>query len=407
MRARKCLIFVLGALALIGSDGKLARAADADPDPHGHAHGGGGMPGVFDPPQDVEEADPALAQGTIAVDLRDADDAPVPGESITLGILVNSIAKGDSRKHLQATTDGRGRAVFAGLETASNIAYRVSSGYQGGAFAASPFQLEHAKAMHVVLHVYPVTRDLQTALVVVEATIAAEVREDRLQVEEIYNFYNLGRTAWQPDGVTMSLPDGFTAFNAPASMSDQGFDEVGGAARLRGTFAPGRHVVEFRWQLPMSGSKEMNFDVGLAPHIAVARAVMPAAAEIQLRASGFPPSEIRHDGKGQRFLVTERRMRPEDPKLTRMSISIDGLPTPGPERLVATLLAAVGVAAGLAFSFSRRADPTGPDSEARSALLDELGELERARLAGQVGPKTYERIRRELVDALAYTLVDA
>lgn len=406
MRTRKCLMVAIGAVALVRSGGSLAQAADADADTHGHAHGGQGTPGVFDPPQDVEEADPTLAQGSIAVDVRDADDAPVPRELVTLGILINSIAKGDSRKHLQATTDDRGRAVFTGLETASNIAYRVSSGYQGGAFAASPFQLEHAKSMHVVLHVYPVTRDVQTALVVVEATIAAEVREDRLQVEEIYTFYNLGRTAWQPDGVTMALPDGFTAFNGPATMSDQGFDEVGGAARLRGTFAPGRHVVEFRWQLPMGGSKEMNFDVGLAPHIAVARAVMPAAADIQLRAAGFPPSEIRHDGKGQRFLVTERRMRPDEPKLTSMSLSIDGLPTPGPERLVATLLAAVGVAAGLAFSFSRRADPTGPESGARSALLDELGELESARLAGQVGPKTYERTRRELVDALAYTLVD-
>jgi hypothetical protein len=39
------------------------------------------------------------------------------------------------------------------------------------------------------------------------------------------------------------------------------------------------------------------------------------------------------------------------------------------------------------------------------ALLDELGDLEKARIAGQVGPKTYERTRRELVDALAYTLV--
>jgi hypothetical protein len=290
---------------------------------------------------------------------------------------------------------------------ASNIAYRVSSGFQGGAFAASPFQLEQAKSMHVVLHVYAVTRDVQAALVVTEATIASEVREDRLQLEEIVTLYNLGRTAWQPDGVAMALPDGFTAFNVQASMSDQGVDEVGGTARLRGTFAPGRHVVEYRWQLPLSGAKDMEFEVGLPPHLAVARAVMPAAADIQLSARGFPAAEIRRDGKGQRFLVAERRMRPDEPRLTTMSVSIGGLPTPGPERLVATLLAAVGVASGLAFSFSRRSARTGPDSSARAALLDELGELERARSAGQVGPKTYERTRRELVDALAYTLVNS
>jgi hypothetical protein len=34
-------------------------------------------------------------------------------------------------------------------------------------------------------------------------------------------------------------------------------------------------------------------------------------------------------------------------------------------------------------------------------LLDELAELERARTDGSVGPKTYERARRELMDSLA------
>src|SRR5277367_2444978 len=85
---------------------------------------GGGMPGVFEPPEDTETPDATLAPGTIAVELRDADDRPVPGVEITLGILINSIAKGDSRRHVQATSSDQGRAIFGGLETASNIAYR-------------------------------------------------------------------------------------------------------------------------------------------------------------------------------------------------------------------------------------------------------------------------------------------
>src|SRR5579862_3631293 len=105
--------------------------------PHAHPGKGSGMPGVFDPPEDLEQEDPSLAPGTIAVDLRDPEDKPVAGETVTLGVLLNSIAKGDSRKHIQATTDTQGHVIFSGLETASNIAYRVSSGYQGGSFAAS------------------------------------------------------------------------------------------------------------------------------------------------------------------------------------------------------------------------------------------------------------------------------
>jgi hypothetical protein len=376
-----------------------------EPGTPAHGESGGAVPGLFEPPEDVEQPDPMLPAGTVAVDLFDANDQPVANETVTLGMLINSIAKGDSRKHVQASTNDRGRVVFGGLETASNIAYRVSSGFQGGAFAAPPFQLEHAKAMHVVLHVYPVTHDLQHALIVAEVVVAAEVREDRIQVEEVLKLYNLGRTAWVPEDVRMALPDGFTAFNTQAAMSDQRVEEVERSAALKGTFPPGRHSVDFRWQLPLSGMTDFDFEVGLPPHVAGARVMMPAASEIKLTASGLPPAEIRQDARGQKFLVTERRLRPEDPKLTTLTIGIHGLPTPGPGRLIATLFAAFGVAVGLAFSFSRRLpfSATTDPKTVRFLLLEELGELEQARLDGEVGAKTYARTRGEIMDALART----
>jgi hypothetical protein len=381
-----------------------------DTNPHARPAGdSGGMPGVFTPPDDVEQPDPSLPPGTIVVDLRDADDKPVRGEAVTLGILINSVAKGDSRQHLQSMTDGDGRVVFGGLEMASNIAYRVSAGYQGGAFAALPFQLQQARAMHVVLHVYQVTHDIQTAVVVVEAVLAAEIREDRIQVEQVLNLYNLGRTAWQPDDVRMKLPEGVTAFNAQTSMSDQGVDEVAGEAKLRGTFPPGRHSVDFRWQLPWNGDKDVDFAVGLPPHVAIARVMMPAASEIKLAVAGFPATEVRHDTQGQTFLVTERRLTPQDARLTSLSVGVHDLPVAGPGRFVATVLAACGVFAGLLLAFAAR-----PASRlkagvrsARASVLLELEDLERARSTGEIGPRTYERARRELIDALARTLARA
>jgi hypothetical protein len=383
--------------------------------------GAGAAPPIFEPPEDTEQPDPSLAPGTIAVDLHDADDHPVASEMVTLGILINSVAKGDSRKHLQGTTDDRGRVVFTNLESSSNIAYRVSAGYQGGAFAAPPFQLQQGKAVHVVLHVYPVTDDIQQALVVSEAAVACEVREDRIQVEEAFTIYNLGRTAWRPNEVRMKLPEGFTAFNAQASMSDQGVEDAcasgpageaaecarGGHARLHGTFPPGRHAIEFRWQLPWSGDKDVEFDVGMPPHVAIARVMMPATSAIKLAASGFPPSEVRRDQQGQSFLVTERRVRPDEPRLASVSVGLHDLPTPGPGRLVASTLAGGSLVLGLVLGRSRRGrakkDASGSKG-ARAVLLEELAELERARESGEVGPKTYERARRELMYDLAQTL---
>jgi hypothetical protein len=398
------------ALTVLGWPGA---AAAQDEMPAGHpsvddsaprAHGMDAN-GMFQPPEDTEVPDGTLAPGTIVVDLRDADDTPVAGETVNLGMLINSIAKGDSRKHLQAVTDGSGRATFSGLETASNIAYRVSSGHQGGSFAASPFQLQQTKAMRVTLHVYPVTRDIREARVVFETTLAAEVRDERIQVEEVLTVYNVGRNAWQPDGVSLSLPESYTAFNAQASMSDQGVDDAGGSAKLRGTFPPGRHTVDFRWQLPWSGERDVDFDVGLPPHAAIVRVMMPAAAGVKLVPAGFPPAETRQDGQGQSFLVTERRVRPDEGRLTSVSVGIHDMPTAGSGRAIATTLAAGGVAVGLLFATTRRKRRLAAPLGAREALLQELAELEQARAEGEVGPQTYERTRRELIDSLARLLL--
>jgi hypothetical protein len=207
----------------------------------------------------------------------------------------------------------------------------------------------------------------------------------------------------------MPLPEGFTAFNSQASMSDQGVDEGGGRARLHGTFPPGRHSVEFRWQLPWSGDKDVDFDVGMPPHVAIARVMMPATSEIKLVAQGFPPTEVRHDQQGQSFLVTERRLRPDEPKLTSLALGIHDLPTPGPGRLLAAVIALGCVAAGIVLAATGRQRERLPSGrkDARKALLEDLRELERARETGEVGPKTYERARREIIVALARALAEA
>jgi hypothetical protein len=411
---RKLDRFALVAVAVVAlaTTGSPAHAqsddAEEQPMPQGHAQGAGGgaIPGVFNPPEDVEEAAPGLPAGTISVDLRDADDKPVAGETITLGVMINSIAKGDSRKHFQSTTDAAGHAVFSGLDTASSTAYRVSCGYQGGAFAATPFQLQQAKNMHVVLHVYPVTRDVQKAVIVSEATLAAEMRDDRIQIEEVLTFYNLGRTAWQPDEVLMQLPAGVTAFSAQANMSDQGVDQVEERAKLRGTFAPGRHTLDFRWQLPWSGESNVDFAVGMPPHVAIARVMLPATSDIKLAVEGFPATQVRRDQQGQSFLVTEKHLTPQDERLSSLAIGIHNLPSAvwGPR--IAVGLSAIGVVLGLGLAFGKRSGSgaSGGNRTARTAVLEELAELERGRRSGEIGPKTYERAYRELIDALARVL---
>jgi hypothetical protein len=87
-------------------------------------------------------------------------------------------------------------------------------------------------------------------------------------------------------------------------------------------------------------------------------------------------------------------------------VRLEGLASPGPGRLVATGLAGLAVTVGLAFAFGAGGKPSrlSHDKGLRNELLAELLDLENARKAGDVGPKTYERARRELIDAIARTL---
>jgi hypothetical protein len=189
-------------------------------------------------------------------------------------------------------------------------------------------------------------------------------------------------------------------------MSDQGVDTVekmGG--RLKGTFAPGRHEVQFRWQLPYSGEKDVDFEVGLPPHVAAMRAMAGGSQGVRLVVAGFPDAQSKTDAKGGHVLVTEKQVKRNE-TFDSIHIKLEGLPTPGSGRIVATFASGSIVVFGLVLGFGWAGKPPRSEREksARARLLAELLELEEAHRAGDVGPKTYERARRELVDAIALTL---
>jgi hypothetical protein len=232
------------------------------------------------------------------------------------------------------------------------------------------------------------------------------VKDDRVQVEEAISVFNLGKVAWLAEGVVFHLPKEFTALNAQVTMSDQGVDsvdKVGG--RLRGTFPPGRHDLEFRWQLPYSGEKDVNFEVGLPPHVAVLRAMAAVSSGAHFSVVGFPEPEARTDAQGQRVLITEKQAR-RDELMESLQVRLEGLPTPGPGRVIATFCAGFGILIGivLASQGGSKSRPGAGGKTARARLLAELLALEEAHRQGDVGPRTYERARQELIDRLARSL---
>lgn len=366
---------------------------------------GGNPNALFRPPADSSDEDPNLPAGTIRIELRDPLDHPLPHHAVEVGIMHQSVAKGESHEHRQVATDDAGVAQLSGLETGSNLAYRVTSHQGEATYAAMPFRLPQTKGIRVVLHVYPVMRDLpHTMQIGARCVVALELKDDRLQVEERIDFYNGLPAAWVPHDVVLRLPDGFTAVNGMQQMSDIGVDPVAGhGARIHGTFVPGDNVIDFSWQLPYSGQSSIDFEVGMPPAVREAYVEAAATPEMKLEVAGFQEAVAKTTNEGQRELVTGRRLSDNEPPLRSMHIVFNDLPTPGPTRLIATILAALAVAAGIyvATQKNERSGAKSAIKRDRARILEELDQLELAHEAGDVGPKTYERARRELVDELA------
>lgn len=371
-------------------------------DPHAGAGGGGGS-GMGEAPEDGALEDPTIPKGAVELHVMDPTGKPLGKTEVTLGIIYNSVAKGESRKRIQTMTDDVGVARFKDLDVGSGVAYRPMVLKDGATFSVPPFQLGPKSGIRALLHVYPVTSDIDQTLVVSQSMIYAEVKDDRIQIQQAFKIYNFGRNAWVPPSeLAIPLPEDFTAFATQQGMTDVGIDAIPKkGVKIRGTFAPGQHVIEFKWQLPYKGEAEAKFDVGMPPHLAAARVIAPASKGMGMEVEGFEPTKTSTDGMGQRALVTEKQLRRDDKPVKSITVTIKGLPTEGPGKIIASLLALSGLVVGIVLG-ARKPPPRDTQRE-RQQLLAALESLEMGHREGTIGPKTYERARRELIDDLART----
>ncbi len=379
--------------------------------PPGHPHldqDHGAGAAFFRPPPDTSDEDAALPAGTIRVELRDFANNVIPNHGIELGILQQSVAKGESHKHLQGVTGPDGTTTFGSLELAGNIAYRVSTHEGEAAFAAKPFQLGHDHGIHVVLHVYPPTSDLaRGALIITRSVIYLEMKDDRVQIQQRIDVFNGSPVAWIPKDVILKLPSDFSAVSGMQQMSDVGVDAVPQqGVRLHGTFGPGENPVVFSWQLPYGGDSVVDLEAGLPPNLGQLVVRAAAAPGMKLEVQGFREAISQVSEEGQRELVTGKQIQEGETPIRKVHISLRDLPTPGPTRFIATTLAALGVVAGI-WVARRPRQPKVSTKRDRRRLLAEFEELEHARSHGDIGPKTYERAHRELIDELAALLAAA
>lgn len=370
---------------------------------------GTGKPGAMAAPlpEDSVEPAPELPKDTIVAQLLDADDQPISGADVRLGIMFQKIAEGESRSEKHLTTGPDGTVRFDGLTGGSNYSYRITTKNGPGEFASSPFPLSDKSGMRVRLHVFPVVQDLEQSMVGMRGIFYIETRDDVFSVEGLFRVMNVGRTAWVPRDVVVTLPDGFKAFNAGESMFDSRFEAVEGrGAKLVGTFPPGQRDLNFRFQIPKSAETTAVFRIGPAPRTVELRVIAVASKAMGMDVEGFEPTQSGTGPNGDPVLVTRKVAGRGDVRMQPFVVTLTGLTVPGPGRWVAVLIAlGIAAAGGLAAAGKWRVVSThkleSDRARACDLLLDELVALTRARERGEVGPQTHEQTRRTLVDALS------
>ncbi|MEO8184988.1 MAG: hypothetical protein ABI895_39785, partial [Deltaproteobacteria bacterium] len=360
---------------------------------------------------------PDLPQGEIEVRLSSNEANLIDNQEIKLAIDKQSIAQGNASSEVKNSTNLGGVAHFAGQETGTDYVYSVVATVNGAQFTSPQFQFRQAGAgMRVLLPVYKASSDVNGILLLSRALLAIIPQDNLFAIDMLWRIENYSDVAWVPDpadkNLRFTLPEGAKALNIKKEPgADARFEADGdGAVRLAGTFAPGQHDLMLRFHLDSNGESSRNLSFPSGLHLGSARVLLDSAPGMALRVEGFSNPDETRNSDGQRRLISSRDFLSEKTRAPdNIEVHITGIPTPAAGRLFAVSLAGAIALGGLALSVGRfrtrnpaRAYLSKEDREhAGELLLEELIRLERAFKHGEIGRKTHEAAKRQLLEAYA------
>ncbi len=393
-----------------GSAAPSAAAPQAMPAGHPPTGAGAGT-GNASPPRDRVAPAADLPAGVLETVILDAQRQPIANRVVELQIKYSTIASGEKRERRQAKTGDAGKVQFKGLKSETSYSYTVVVKEGPAEYAPHAFPMPRETGQRVVLHVYPVTSNIKEARVYTIATLFVEPKDDVFQFDVSFTFVSMGPKTWVPSNTIIELPEGWKGFSTQPGMSNIRVEKRDAGVELLGTISPGQHDVAYRFQVPNPHDEQVSFDIPLPPHVAEMRVLAEKAKNLQLNVNGFDAAKPTTLRTGRNVLLTQKRLEPGQPPLTRVTVELAGIPVPGPGRRYALALAGLIAAAGLSLrklnpQTSRRASAREFD-EARQVLLAELVAVEKAHERGDIGPKMYTRTRQALLGALSRLIEQA
>lgn len=358
--------------------------------------------GLREAEQSRSAPDLALPQGTIVVQVLDEKGQPRANAEVVLLRVFESIAQGRSEEKTYKKTGPSGEVVFSDLEASLHHNYAAGATFEGASYSVEPFRL--AKTGHrVVLVTYPVTSDIQQAFVGIQALFSLTFSSGTFRVETLYRVMPLGKVTWKPENVSVNLPAGAKALDLSNAQGNAFLKDLGGRVGLQGSYPPGQTQLVYTYQLERKNAASQTISLSMPPHVTNMVVLVEKTPGLSISIPGFDSIEEAESPDGKRMFVGRRTMRPGQPPVAQLPVELTGLPVVGPGRWYAVGIALLLGALGLGYAAS--SSPTKPRvverKRARKVLLSEMVVLEKARQAEEIGPRTYEQAKQEILLALS------
>jgi len=156
--------------------------------------------------------DPSLPVGTLDVQLRDENDAPIANHPVVLG-MVNKQGGVDVRR---ATSDAAGKARFSGLPVGKETGYAAVIDWRGLRLNTAPFAMPEAGGAVAMIRALARSADPSAITIGAGGRIVLQMHEDALNILEFLPIENTSDKMFDPGpgAFEIPLPSGFVGAEA-------------------------------------------------------------------------------------------------------------------------------------------------------------------------------------------------
>jgi hypothetical protein len=343
--------------------------------------------------------DKSIPAGTIIVRAIGEGGTPQSG----LDVIVGHMRAGEQGvRELRAKTDAKGEAHFGGLDAKPTSGYLAEVVKDGARFPGKPFRLTENMGAEVVIDVRPVSKDTSALHIANGSHVIVEVRDDAVELIEIWRLTNNSSNAIDPgpNGLHLSLPD--KALSAQVGpQSPPNFSIMGHEAVWRGAIPPGTTDLQVAFVLVYHGE---GLDITQRTPVA-----LDDFAMVTEKLEGFTieGNQLQSEDRPLqgRMLVLVRG--PGSAAGGEWTVHLHGLPHADPTWRLAAAAVSVLLLIGFGIAAARGNQSTAQArhklEEQRERLLQELLAFDAKDADGQPGPYRDQRAqkRAELTAKLA------